>query len=702
MSHPLRSPPMPNRLARETSPYLQQHAENPVDWYPWGPEALEEARRTGKPILLSVGYSACHWCHVMAHESFEDPAIAAVMNELFVNVKVDREERPDIDQIYQAAQAMLTRRNGGWPLTMFLTPDQVPFFGGTYFPNVARHGMPGFPDLLKRVRQFHDQNPQDIEETGRQLAAALERAQPRRAEGAAPWTRDTLDEVADQLMEAFDHEHGGFTGAPKFPHADMLETLLRRHGRDRRDEEALRMATFTLRRMALGGINDQVGGGFARYSTDSEWAIPHFEKMLYDNGWLLRTYADAYALTHEPLFESVCIETAAWVMREMQSPEGGYYSSLDADSEGEEGRFYVWQPEEVRALLEPAEHEVAAMVYGLDRPPNFEDHAWHLVVARPVEEVAREMEINEGEARRLLDGARGKLLAARDKRVRPGRDDKILVSWNALMIEGMARAARVFGREEWRESARRALGFIRATMWRDGRLLATYKDGRAHLEAYLDDHAFLLAALIEMLQGDFRADDLRWATELGQALLERFHDDTHGGFFFTAHDHERLIHRPKPGPDNATPSGNGVAALALLRLAHLTGDLRYEKAAAGTLELFRPQLERHPVAFGSLLAALDETLEPTRTIVVTGPREAHAPWRELLDRAYRPGTLSMFVPADASGLPAVLRQPHGPAVNAYVCQGVTCLAPIDSLEKLRLALELPTIPAESIPHARSH
>jgi uncharacterized protein len=693
---------MPNRLARETSPYLQQHAENPVDWYPWGDEALAEARRTGKPILLSVGYSACHWCHVMAHESFEDPAIARVMNELFVNVKVDREERPDIDQIYQAAQAMLTRRNGGWPLTMFLTPDQVPFFGGTYFPSSARYGMPGFPDLLKRVRQFHDQNPEDIEETGRQLAQALARMDPAPAPAAKPWSREPLDDAADQLMESFDHEHGGFTGAPKFPHPDMIELLLRRHGRDPRDEEALRMAAFTLRRMAEGGIYDQVGGGFARYSTDGEWAIPHFEKMLYDNGWLLRLYADAYAVTREPLFESVCIETANWAMREMQSPEGGYYSSFDADSEGEEGRFYVWRPEEIRGLLEPAEYEVASLVYGLDRPANFEDHAWHLVVARPLDEVARAMEVNEGEVRRLLDAARRKLYAARAKRVHPGRDDKILVSWNALMIEGMARAARVLGRPEWRESARRALDFIRSTMWRDGRLLATYKDGRAHLDAYLDDHAFLLAALVEMLQGDFRGDDLRWAIEIGEALLARFHDGERGGFFFTGHDHERLIHRPKPGPDNATPSGNGVAALALLRLSHLTADSRFERAAADTLALFRPQLELQPAAFGSLLAALDETLEPTRTVVVTGAPADHAPWRELLDRAYRPGTLSMFVPADATGLPAVLRQPHGDAVNAYVCQGVTCLAPLDSVEKLRAALELPTIAAESFPTARSH
>jgi uncharacterized protein YyaL (SSP411 family) len=693
---------MPNRLARETSPYLQQHADNPVDWFPWGEDALAEARRTGKPILLSVGYSACHWCHVMAHESFEDPAIAAVMNELFVNVKVDREERPDIDQVYQAAQAMLTRRNGGWPLTMFLTPDQVPFFGGTYFPNTARHGMPGFPDLLKRVRQFHDQHPDDIRETGAQLAEALARLDPRPEDGAAPLGREALDEAADQLMESFDHEHGGFTGAPKFPHADMIELMLRRHGRDARDEEALDMAAHTLRRMAMGGIYDQVGGGFARYSTDAEWAIPHFEKMLYDNGWLLRAYADAFAITREPLFETVCMETAGWLMREMQSPEGGYYSSLDADSEGEEGRFYVWKVEEVKALLQPDEFAVAALAFGLDRPPNFEEKDWHLVLARSLDEISREAEISEAAARVALDSARRKLRAARDRRVWPGRDEKVLVSWNALAIEGMARAARVLGKPEWLASPRRSLDFMRATMWRDGKLLATYKDGRAHLDAYLDDHAFLLSALIEVMQGEFRVEDFHWALELAEVLLGRFHDAEHGGFYFTAHDHERLIHRPKPGPDNATPSGNGVAALALLRLGHLTGDSRFLDAAAGTLALFRPQLERQPAAFGSLLAALDETLEPTRTIVVTGPGDAFGPWRELLDPAYRPGTLSIFLPAGIEGLTGILAKPRQDKVNAYVCQGVSCLAPIDSPEKLRLALELPTMPAESFPTARSH
>jgi uncharacterized protein YyaL (SSP411 family) len=669
---------MPNRLAKETSPYLQQHAQNPVDWYPWGEEALAEAKKTGKPILLSVGYSACHWCHVMAHESFEDEAIAKVMNDNFVNIKVDREERPDIDQIYQVAQAMLTQRNGGWPLTMFLTPDQLPFFGGTYFPNVPRYGMPGFADLLLRVREFYDGHPDDIRRQGEQLAEALAHTAPRHGPHPTPFSAAPLAEALAQLGAAFDPDNGGFSGAPKFPHPDTLDFLMRRHAATG-DPEALRLATFTLRKMAEGGIYDHVGGGFARYSTDARWAIPHFEKMLYDNAWLLRLYADAWALTGEPLFQRVCEETVAWVMREMQSPEGGYYSSLDADSEGEEGKFYVWTPGEVRALLTPEEYAGIAAAYGLEAPPNFENHAWHFVVARPDADIDR------------LQAARAKLLAARDQRVRPGRDEKILASWNALMIWGMARAARVFGRADWLASARASLGFIRTTLWKEGRLLATAKDGRAHLDAYLDDHAYLLAALLEMLQADFDPRDLQWAEAIAGVLMDKFHDANEGGFFFTAHDHEALIHRPKPGPDNATPSGNALAAWALNRLAFITGDMRLSEAAGGTVALFWPQVERQPSAFGTLLAALEEQLAAPRTVIVTGARGEFGPWHEILDAVYLPTTMTLFVDAGSGPLPPPLQKPAGLAVSAWVCEGATCLAPIHSPAELRDRLQLPRI-----------
>ena len=475
-----------NRLGKETSPYLRQHADNPVDWYPWGEEALAEAKRTNKPILLSVGYSACHWCHVMAHESFEDPAIAQVMNDNFVNIKVDREERPDIDQIYQLAQAMLTQRNGGWPLTMFLTPDQLPFFGGTYFPNIPKFGMPGFGELLQRVRAFYDENPGDIREQGTQLRTALTRTSPRSGAQPVQLTGGPLDDAADSVARSLDPVHGGFSGAPKFPHPDTIELMLRRYAA-LGEKPALDAAILTLRRMAEGGIYDQLGGGFARYSVDERWAIPHFEKMLYDNGWLLRLYADAWSVTRDPLFARVCEETCAWVIREMQSPEGGFYSSLDADSEGEEGRYYVWSVEEIRANLTAEEFAIAVPAYGLDAPPNFENHAWHLVVARPLADIARERGIDESAARKTLDSARAKLFKLRETRVRPGRDEKVLTSWNALMIGGMAHAARVFGRKDWLASARAALAFVHRELWKDGRLLATAKDGMAHLDAYLDD-----------------------------------------------------------------------------------------------------------------------------------------------------------------------------------------------------------------------
>jgi uncharacterized protein YyaL (SSP411 family) len=656
---------MPNRLAKETSPYLQQHADNPVDWYPWGGEALAEAKRTGKPILLSVGYSACHWCHVMAHESFEDADIARVMNENFVNIKVDREERPDIDQIYQVAQAMLTQRNGGWPLTMFLTPEQLPFFGGTYFPNRPKYGMPGFGDLLKRVRAFYDENPHDIRAHGEQLVQALARTSPRAA-GSAEFNPQPLDLAAQYLAQAFDSVEGGFSGAPKFPHPDTIELLMRRHAA-LGDRAALERATLTLRKMAEGGIYDQVGGGFARYSVDEMWAIPHFEKMLYDNGWLLRLYADAWSITRDPLFKRVVEETVAWVMREMQSPEGGYYSSLDADSEGEEGKFYVWTPDEVRALLTPEEVAVVSRTYGLEQPPNFENHAWHFVIANPVDEASRP----------TLDSARAKLRAAREKRVRPGRDEKILASWNALMIGGMAHASRVFGKPEWLASARSALEF----------------------DAYLDDHAYLLAALIEVTQAEFDSRDLAWATEIGHVLLDEFFDSSEGGFFFTSHDHETLIHRPKPGPDNATPSGNGVAASALLRLGFLTGEPRFGEAAEKTLALFWPQIERQPASFGTMLAALEELLSPTRTLIITGPRAGFAPWRELLDSSYLPAAVVLFLDS-TSGIPEVLAKPVASEVNAYICEGVTCLAPVQSLDQLREKLQVPTIAA--FPPATHH
>ena len=680
---------MPNRLARETSPYLRQHAENPVDWHPWGEEALCLAREGDKPILLSVGYSACHWCHVMAHESFEDPEIAALMNRLFVNIKVDREERPDLDQIYQSAHHMLTQRAGGWPLTMFLTPNGAPFFGGTYFPRSARYGLPGFPQLLERVAEVYRKQRREISEQNEALSTALSRTVPSGAAHHSDFSEAPLLALEELLVESFDSTHGGFGGAPKFPHSTELAFLLSRAqttGAIRLQEIAL----TTLTRMAEGGIYDQIGGGFCRYSVDARWNIPHFEKMLYDNGPLLRLYADAWRVARDPLFSKVVEETAGWVIREMQSSEGGYCSSLDADSEHEEGKFYVWSADDVRRTLSAAEFEVVARHYGLDRAANFENRHWHLYVAQPLSSVGAALGLTGDECERLHTQARNKLFALRGKRIRPGRDDKILTSWNALMIEGMVRAATVFNRSDWLDSARRALDFIRATMWQDGRLLATYRNGRAHLNAYLDDHAFLLAALLETLQAELRAPDLEWAEDLAEAMLERFEDRNNGGFFFTSHDHEKLIHRPKASHDDATPSGNAVAAWALQRLGHLTGETRYLAAAERVLELFYTQMCERKGGYASLASALAEHLRPPTVVVLRGSTEAASAWLERLRERYQPHTIVTFAGPDQRGLPPVLDKPVGDRVNAWVCSGVNCLPPIDDPAELERVLSTPT------------
>ena len=672
---------MPNRLARETSPYLQQHAGNPVDWHAWGEEALRRAREEDKPILLSVGYSACHWCHVMAHESFEDPGVAEVMNRLFVNVKVDREERPDLDQIYQLAHQMLAQRPGGWPLTMFLTPDGAPFFGGTYFPKEPRYNLPGFPQLLERVAQIYREHRDEIGRQNETILATFESMQPGAPVHHSELSVAPVDAALRSLKTSFDSRYGGFGGAPKFPHPAELEFCLRRSAAAG-DGAAERVSTYTLERMALGGIYDHLGGGFSRYSVDAEWQIPHFEKMLYDNGPLLRLVSDAWTATRNPLFSRVAEETAAWVTREMQSPEGGYYSSLDADSEHEEGKFYVWTLEEAKALLSADEYAMLAPYYGLDGPPNFEGTHWHLHVARTLGAVAEPLGKSEDQCARLLDSGREKLFAAREKRVRPGRDEKVLVSWNALMIAGMARAAVVFERGEWLASAKRALGFVHGTMWKNERLLATYKDGQAHLNAYLDDYAFLLAALIELMQAEFDRETLAFAEDLADVLLEQFEDKENGGFFFTSHDHERLIHRPKPGYDNATPSGNGMAAFALQRLHFLTGEPRYANAAERTLAQFHPAMSERPEGYATLLAALEEHLVPTRTVILRGPQAELPRWRSALAQRYLPHTVVIAIETGVRDLPPVLAKPAGGKVNAWVCEGVTCLAPIDRLENL--------------------
>jgi hypothetical protein len=615
----------------------------------------------------------------MAHESFEDPETAELMNRLFVNIKVDREERPDLDSIYQTAHSLLTQRSGGWPLTVFLTPDDhAPFFAGTYFPPEPRHGMPSFRELMQRIVDFLGEHREDILRQNSSLIDALATIN-HSGSHAAMISSQPLDVVRQQLEQSFDERHGGFGEAPKFPHPTNIERLLRHWDGTREsgmaDRRSLHMAVFTLEQMAQGGMYDQLGGGFCRYSVDDRWMIPHFEKMLYDNGALLALYAEAWAITGNALFRRVCEQTAAWTMREMQSGAGGYYSSLDADSEGEEGRFYVWTPEEVRTLLDDGQYRLLARHFGLDRPANFEG-AWHLHTFRTREELAQELSLDPETVDGLIDVAREKLLKAREQRIRPGRDDKVLTSWNGLMIRGMAIAGRLLERHDWIDSAERAVDFIRDTLWQNGRLLATCKDGRAHLNAYLDDHVYLIDGLLELLQARWRASDLDFAIELAELVLSRF-QDADGGFFFTSDDHEQLIQRPKPNHDDATPSGNGIAAKVLARLGHLLGEARYIEASERTLKGLWPSLENTPYGHSSLLVALEESLSPGQGIILRGSPAAMQEWRGRLDRSYGPRRQLLSIPVDAGELPGVLaeRRPQDDTV-AYICEGLSCRAPV--------------------------
>jgi uncharacterized protein YyaL (SSP411 family) len=675
-----------NHLIQESSPYLLQHAHNPVDWWPWCNEALQLARDQDKLILLSIGYSACHWCHVMAHESFEDPDTARVMNERYINIKVDREERPDLDKIYQTAHQLLNQRGGGWPLTMILTPaDHMPFFAGTYFPVTSRHGLPAFKDILQRVDDFYREHADQIETQNASMQHALASLSQTRATDTT-LNATPLDQARKQLAQQFDRQHAGFGKAPKFPHPTNLERLLhhwastRAHGQE--DKEALHMLRMTLHAMASGGIYDQVGGGFCRYSVDDYWMIPHFEKMLYDNGPLLALYSEAHCATGDAVFRRIAEETAQWVIREMQSPDGGYFSTLDADSEGEEGKFYVWTAQQVQTLLTEQEYAVIARIFGLDREPNFEGH-WHLHIYEDLAQVAAELSLAAEQATALLLSARKKLFDAREARIHPGRDEKILTSWNGLMIKGMAAAARYLDNPEYLASARHAVDFIRDNMFVDGRLLATYKNGQARLMAYLDDYAFLLDGLITLLQAQWRDADLQFAIALADAILTHFEDAELGGFYFTAHDHENLIQRPKNFMDEAIPAGNAIATLALSRLGHLLGEQRYLDSAERALRCAWDHIEQAAYAHAAFLQALEEYLYPPELIVIRGNGEAIG-WQHRLDSHYTARRLCFVIPANAGKLPGLLAQRTSAdsGSRAYVCTGTQCHAPVENLDSL--------------------
>ena len=684
-----------NRLAAETSLYLRQHADNPVHWQPWDEQALQQAKREHKPILLSIGYSACHWCHVMAHESFEDAAVAKVLNERYVCIKLDREERPDLDKIYQNAYQLLNGRAGGWPLNVILSPDdQAPFFAITYVPKQPRAGMPGFIDLMQRVADFFAQREDDVRQQNEQLLKALKAGPPRQGQTGYSLHAGPLERVIEQLNEAFDPDHGGFGGAPKFPQQQSLERLLRHwwhcEQQQQPDKRAGQIVKFTLEKMAEGGLYDRLGGGFFRYSVDARWQIPHFEKMLYDNGQLLTLYSQAWRATGVELFRQVVADTIAWAEREMRSPEGGFYSALDADSEGEEGKFYVWRREQVQALLDAGEYALIETLMGLDKRANFEGHAWHLTLTRTLEQAATKINIDAAQAAALLASAKRKLLEARSQRIRPNRDDKILTAWNALMVKGLASSGRHLERADYVQRAEQTLDFIRQNLWRDGRLWATFQEGQARFAAYLDDYALLIDAILECLQCRWRDGDLNWALELAEVLMEHFQDHSKkGGFYFTADDHEQLVVRLKPVFDESLPAGNGVAAYNMIRLGHLVNSLHYLLASERALKNAWPSVERQPIACCSLLLALEEYYFPGQTVVIRGPAELIEPWRKACASEYAPRRLTLAIPNDAQDLPEflALRQPLEQGVVAYLCSGSQCSAPITELDELLAELK---------------
>ena len=675
-----------NRLARETSPYLLQHAHNPVDWYPWGEEAFSRARSENKPVLLSVGYSACHWCHVMERESFESPEIAGLMNEHFVSVKVDREERPDVDDVYMKAVQMLTGR-GGWPMTVFLTPDGKPFYGGTYFPPVDRHGLPGFPRILQAVARAFHERPEDVAKSVDQILAGLARSEQVHASGGV------LDpalpgRAAEALLAHVDRDDGGLGGAPKFPHTSAFQLFLRQH-RATRNADLLDAVLVTCNRMANGGVYDQVGGGFHRYSVDAHWLVPHFEKMLYDNAQIPRLYLEAYQVTGRAPLRRIVEDTLDYVLRDMRHLDGGFYSATDADSEGEEGKYFVWTPAEVARLVEPADVQLVCRYWDISEQGNFEGKSIaHVTV--DVEQVAKLFGRSPADAGAAIERARARLLAARALRVPPLRDEKILTSWNALMIGTLAEAGRVLRADRFIDAAVHAAGFVWGSMRADGKLLHGWAAGRAKHGAYLDDHAFLASALLDLYEATLDRTHLARAREIVAALEGRFHDDRGGAYFFTAHDEEQLIARSKPGADGSLPSGNAVAARALLRLHHLTGEPSYRPRAEEILRVFHDEAAQNPFGYASYLEALEFYVEAPAEVVVVGrpgTPEAERLWAEVAS-AYLPHRVLVAAePGEADPLsPARDRPPVDGRATAYVCRNFTCSAPVTDPGDLRSLL----------------
>jgi uncharacterized protein YyaL (SSP411 family) len=683
--------PKANRLADETSPYLLQHAANPVDWHPWGEEALSKSRSQDRPIFLSIGYSACHWCHVMERESFENADIAALMNEHFINIKVDREERPDLDQIYMSAVMAMTG-HGGWPMSVFLTPDLKPFFGGTYFPPADSRGMAGFPRVLLSVHRAWEERRDEIVASAAEMTEQL-RAFTVLSPASGPLEPKLLDHAARALERAFDSRHGGFGQAPKFPHPMDLKVLLRHHARTGQ-EHPLQIVRHTLDKMARGGIYDHLGGGFARYSTDDRWLVPHFEKMLYDNALLAGTYLEGYQVTRDAELGRVARETLDYVLGRMTGPEGGFYSTEDADSEGVEGKYYVWSLAQVTELLGPERAKTFCYVYDITQHGNWEGHNI-LNLQKPVGQAAKLLGRDEDELRGELAAARAVLLAVRDQRVPPQKDTKVLVSWNGLMISALAEGGRILKEERYLEAAAKASGFILDRMRRDdGRLLHTFKDGRAKLDAYLDDYADLIDGLTRLYEATGEPRWVESALELARIMIDEFADPEQGGFYFTGAHHEALIARQKDVHDNATPSGNGMAATALLRLGALTG--RDELMAAGrtALALIQPVLEAQPTATGQSLIALDFLLGSVRELAVIAGADA-AEFKAVLETIatrFEPHkVVAPATPEQAAQLAGTLlllagRPARDAKTTTYICEHFTCGSPVVGVEGVAAAL----------------
>lgn len=682
----------PNHLVKEKSPYLLQHAYNPVNWYPWGEEAFTEAQKRNLPIFLSVGYSTCHWCHVMERESFEDEEVAELLNKHYIAVKVDREERPDVDHIYMTVCQSLTGA-GGWPLTVIMTPDKKPFFAGTYFPKQSMMGRPGLMDVLYQINEVWEKDQERLTDIGNKVTEAI-----RPSFGAAPGgnlTEKTLHKAFRQLSQRFDTTYGGFGSAPKFPTPHNLSFLLR-YWKQHKDDHALSMVEKTLDAMHRGGIYDHIGFGFSRYSVDRKWLVPHFEKMLYDNALLANAYLEAYQATGKEHYARVARQVFTYVLRDMTSPDGGFYSAEDADSEGEEGKFYVWQPEEVEAVLGPETGRLFCDFFDITDRGNFEGHSIPNRIISSREQVAAEHNLPQADLDSRLEQAREKLFLAREKRVHPYKDDKVLTAWNGLMIAALARGGRVLGEPRYTEAADRSVQFIwDKLLRRDGRLLARYRDGEAAHLAYLDDYAFLAWGLLELYQTTLEPGHLEKALSLTEKMIELFWDSAEGGFFFYGKDGEELLARPKEVYDGATPSGNSVAAANLLRLARLTGDTRLDEYSRRQLEAFSGYLEDQPQAHTHFLTALQFALYPGIEVVIAGDAD-HKETHDMLQtvqQKFSPNTILILRPDGESGreiaslIPFVKEhQSIDGKSTAYVCRNYACQSPTTGVDELTLAI----------------